>query len=896
MDAAKKRARARTDAKMMLLVIASFVAVVAVGVTIFLYFYNSYIDGLLYQERLSQMKEVTSQLFTGLEDVVESRWNSADTFCAYIEAEKPETDESLQSFMFQQAALNKTVEKSTHLIAVDDLGRYCTEEGWQETLNELDLLLDSPERISFVSKSMTSNETSMYFLQRLEEPITIQDGGRTVNLIYYGIAQAMEQLNPYFSCKAYNDSNSVYVLDNQGMRVFRSSSSSSLLRGYNTYTTLEQMEYLHNNSFQEAKEDLDSTGYGYANAVLDGEEYYYALYQMENAEWSLLFLVPSSQVATNVVTMVNTTVRLILFFAVVLVVIAALVIVLLMNLKQQQAVEMERRNSEKLEDINEELTVAVKQAERATKAAEEAQKTAEAANKAKSEFLSNMSHDIRTPMNAIVGISRLMENEPGLSDKMHTYISKVLMSSRHLLSLINDVLDMSKIESSEVKLNRESVSLAEQVGQIDSIIRPQVEERGQDFKILVHEIAHEYVIGDCVRLRQVLINLLSNAVKYTDYNGTIRLDLEELPCAVPGSATFRIAVTGNGFGMAPEFLKRIFEPFTRAENSTTNKVQGTGLGMAITKNIVDLMHGTITVESELNKGSRFEVTLTFPIDESRNKTVPLQRVLLIADDDVLTNNMSAALREAAVPFSAARTEAEAMEILKQNPVEVILLAGHLYDKTLAETVQMLRSSAQDAVLIFCCDYAQQEKVHDILMEKGVDGLIARPFFLSNLVRAVEHIRGETSSETEERKNALKGVRFLCAEDNELNAEILKATLEVQGAECTIYSNGQEIVDAFESVQPGEYDMILMDVMMPVMDGLEATRRIRTSANPLGKTIPIIAMTANAFAEDIRKSKEAGMDAHLSKPMNIEDLKKTVQRYRVTPPPKINSGEARYLRK
>ena len=390
---------------------------------------------------------------------------------------------------------------------------------------------------------------------------------------------------------------------------------------------------------------------------------------------------------------------------------------------------------------------------------------------------------------------------------------------------------------------------------------------------------HEYVIGDSVRLRQVFINLLSNAVKYTDYNGKVTFALAELPCTVPDHAAYRITVADNGCGMTPEFIEHIFEPFSRAENSTTNKVQGTGLGMAITKNIVDLMGGTITVESQPGSGSRFEVTVTMPIDKSKNNKVDIKCILLIADDAALIRSIGAALQETGVTFHAASTEAQAAAILQENPAEVILLAGHLHDKTLAETVRLLRGTAQDAVLIFCCDYAQQEQVHDILLKNGVDGLIARPFFLSNLVHTVEQIRGETSDEAGEHASVLKGARFLCAEDNELNAEILKAMLEMNGASCTVYPNGQELVNAFETVKPGDYDMILMDIMMPVMDGLEATRRIRASANPLGRSIPIVAMTANAFSEDIQKSREAGMDAHLSKPMDMEKLKQTVQRFR-----------------
>ena len=233
-----------------------------------------------------------------------------------------------------------------------------------------------------------------------------------------------------------------------------------------------------------------------------------------------------------------------------------------------------------------------------------------------------MSHDIRTPMNAIVGITNLMEHEADAPDKLHTYIQKVQLSSRHLLSLINDILDMSKIESSEVALNQDSISLAEQVGQVDSIIRSQTAERGQIFVIRTHHVVHEYLIGDGVRLRQIFLNLLSNAVKYTPYGGAIRFELEELPCPQPEHATFHITVEDNGYGMEEAFVKHIFEPFTRGESSMTNKVQGTGLGMAITKNIVDLMGGTITVRSTVDRGSCFDVTLTFPIDDSVKTRCP----------------------------------------------------------------------------------------------------------------------------------------------------------------------------------------------------------------------------------------------------------------------------------
>ena len=400
-----------------------------------------------------------------------------------------------------------------------------------------------------------------------------------------------------------------------------------------------------------------------------------------------------------------------------------------------------------------------------TLAVEAALEIAEKANKAKTDFLSNMSHDIRTPMNAIIGITTLMKNELHEPEKLAEHLGKLETSGQLLLGIINDILDMSRIESGKTTLNVEKMNLPQQISQLDSVIRQQAGQRRQTFTVETH-VQHENVLGDPNRLKQVLMNILSNAVKYTPNGGHVRLEIDELT-HTEHYTKYRFVVQDNGIGMSEEFQKTLFEPFTREEKSGTNKVQGTGLGMAITKSIVDLMGGTIHVESTPGKGTRFEVVLEFPIDAE------------------------------------------------------------------ADTVQ------------------------------------------------------ETQVPPEEEENAspLSGMKFLCAEDNAINAEILEMLLEANGASCTICSNGQEIVDAFTSVKPGDYDMILMDVQMPVMDGLEATRRIRSGENPLGRTIPILAMTANAFLEDMQKSKDAGMDEHLSKPVDISALEQTVKRFRVTPPRK-----------
>ena len=870
-ESTERTARQRKENRQTVIALLLVLAFVFTGVCAFLGFYASYNDETLYAERLNQMQEVTTQLFSGLEDVVKNEWQTVAEKRHYLQQAHPTTSDELFAAMNNQAKMAELDSAQCRLVAVDENGWYYTQEGRQGLLTEREYLISAPEQISFVSTAMTNSETRMVFLQRLERPIVLQDGEDTITLQYYGIAENMEALNPYFECKAYDGKNSVYVVDDTGLKLFSSSSSSGdLLKGYNVFTTLNSMKYLHGSDFSDTMQKLKSNKIAYSNAVLDGTELYYALYKMDNSAWTLIFLVPSEYVAMNTVELVNTTMRLVMTFAVVLVFICGAAIFWLSHRQQKAAVAEERRNTERLAAVNTKLAAAVRTAEKAEKAANEA-------NKAKSEFLSNMSHDIRTPMNAIVGITKLMEHEQNDPEKMSLYIHKVQSASNHLLGLINDVLDMSKIESNGVKLNREPITLAEQVGQVDSIIRPQVEDRNQEFTIHVHEIVHEYLIGDAVRMRQVLINLLSNAVKYTPNGGKIQFDIAELPSPDKDHAMLSVTVTDNGYGMSPEFAKRVFEPFTRAENSTTNKVQGTGLGMAITKNIVDLMGGTISVESELNKGSCFHVTMPMRIDKNAMREVDAKNVLLITDEKMMADNARASFQETDVDFRVAETREETEKALAEQKPDTILLSGFLHDPHLPEIVQYLHREAADAMLVFCVDYAQQEQVSELLAQSRVNGLIARPFFFSNFARIVNQTRSEaTTVKTEDEGSVIKGMRFLCAEDNALNAEILEALLDMAGATCKIYPDGQQLVKAFADVKPGDYDAILMDVQMPVMNGLDATRAIRRSENPLGKTMPILAMTANAFSSDVQACLDAGMDAHVSKPIDMDALERTLR--------------------
>lgn len=727
------------SAKRLWIILSAFILILVLGVFAFLRFYNSYIDQMLYYERLAQMREVTAQLFTSLDNVVETQWEGADTQRRYLESTNPKTEEMLIRFMEHQAVLNQMDESKVEMLVVDSEGHYYTQAGLQGMLANMDYLLDEPERVNYVFKSLTTNQTQMCFLIHLQNPVVIYRNGKSILINYCGIARDMEELTPYFSCSAYNSSNSVYITDKYGARLFTSNTDANPLHGYNVYNALNSMEYLHNSSFDATLEELNKNGIAYSNAVLDGREYFYSLYTMKNAEWNLLFLVPSEYVAINTTVLVNTTVRLIMIFASAVILISSAMIFYILRTKQRQELAAERSVNETLSEMNEQLTAAVK--------------SAESASRAKSDFLANMSHDIRTPMNAIVGITNLMEHEPGLSTRMESYVHKVQTSSHHLLGLINDILDMSKIESNEVALNTESVSLAEQIGHVDNIIRPQTNERDQTFTIHVDQVEHEYLICDGVRLRQIFLNLLSNAVKYTQRGGNISFDIAELPCDAEGKARFSFVVKDNGQGMSPEFVTHIFEAFTREESSGTNKIQGTGLGMAITKSIVDIMGGKITVDSTPGMGSRFEVTLDIPINTHIDYHVEVSDILLLFGDDRLERNIRAALRLSSVKITRVQNVDEAAELLKQRTFDMLLLADHIHDDHLADIIRTLRSASarnaghSDALLIFCVDYTDHDSVRSILDSCGANGLISRPFFMANMVSALDHVYTSTASES-----------------------------------------------------------------------------------------------------------------------------------------------------
>ncbi len=565
------------------------------------------------------------------------------------------------------------------------------------------------------------------------------------------------KLDSMLSVKSYNGNAYLFMLDNDGNITYTNQKEDKFFRNYFLLKHLKGDQAITEEEADSLQKKLDGREQG-VELVESDKPYYLGYCPIENNNTMLICIVEKS-VVDNVLRDYQKTIvfETILMAGFILLLFAGLFYSISRRSLAEQKAEYEKRNNEIQTQAMKEMEESNKKLKKAKDITTEALQTAENANKAKTDFLSNMSHDIRTPMNAIIGMTSLIRHDAGNKAKVIEYADKIDISSQHLLGIINDVLDMSKIEAGKTVFKYTDFSILDFITELNTIFHSQIDEKNQTLTIIKENIRHEWVNGDQVHLMQIFSNLVSNAVKYTQEGGKIQFLVEECETKSSVYAKYRFLVSDNGMGMSADFKDTIFDAFTRAESSMTNKIQGTGLGMAITKNLIEAMGGTIDVESELGQGSCFEVLIDLRIAEDR--------------------------------FVSSAEQAE-----KDEP------AG----------------------------------------------------------------------------NVLKGMRFLCAEDNELNAEILMELLKIEGAECTICENGKRVLEAFEQSAPGDYDMILMDVQMPVMNGYEATKAIRRSSHELAKTIPIIAMTANAFSEDIQHSLAAGMNAHVSKPVEMKVLEKTIR--------------------
>lgn len=511
---------------------------------------------------------------------------------------------------------------------------------------------------------------------------------------------------------------------------------------------------------------------------------------------------------------------------------------------------------------------------------------AKSASKAKTDFLSTMSHDIRTPMNAIIGLTEISKKNLDDPDAIKENLRKISIAGNHLLTLINDILDISKVESGKLVLSPVRFSIVEMVENLVNLSQPMVKEKNIDFNFRVNKMEKEYLYADVLRLNQIYINILSNAVKYTEANGRVNVDMREEASDKEGCVKITYIVADNGMGMSKEFMERMFQPFSRQTDSRVNKIQGTGLGLAITKQMVDLMGGTITCESEQGKGTTFTVIIDIKVADLQRDDMILEPidVLVVDDDDVFLQTTKDTMESLGVKMESAKSGMDAIEMIKKKHQEghnydVIILDWKMPDMDGIETIRKIKEDIDENIPTLLISAYDRSDIEDDAKEAGANGFITKPLFRSTLYDKLSQLLGKevTSVEPEEDYSDLAGINVLVAEDNEINWEIIQALLNSFGVTAERAENGKVCLEMMEKAEEGRYTLIFMDVQMPEMNGLDATKAIRSLDNPWAASIPIIAMTADAFSENVTECLNAGMNGHIAKPVDIKLVIKEIRK-------------------
>ena len=513
-------------------------------------------------------------------------------------------------------------------------------------------------------------------------------------------------------------------------------------------------------------------------------------------------------------------------------------------------------------------------------------KEAEAANRAKTDFLSTMSHDIRTPMNAIIGLTAIAEKNLGDTEAVGENLRKISLASNHLLTLINDILDISKVESGKLNLSPLTFSIVETVENLVNLAQPMVKEKNIDFNFRISRIEKEYLYADQLRLNQIYINILSNAIKYTEPGGCVSVDMLEEESRKPGCVQLTYVVADSGIGMTPEFMATMYQPFSRQTDSRVNSIQGTGLGLAITKQMVDLMEGTIDCQSEQGKGTTFTIVMDLPVADRQREEMMLEPmdVLIVDDDELLLETAAETLESLGVTADRAGSGLEALRMIKERhetgqDYRVAILDWKMPDIDGIETIRRIRSEVGSDTAILLASAYDWSDIEDKAKEAGANGFVVKPLFRSKLYDKINSILGTEvkSVEPENDYSDLQGMSILIAEDNDINWEIISAMLSMFGITTERAENGRICVEKMKQAEKGSYALIFMDIQMPEMNGLDATRNIRKLDDPWASSIPIIAMTADAFSENVTECMNAGMNGHIAKPIDIKLVIKEIRR-------------------
>ncbi len=823
----------------------------------FVAFYTVFDNRSSLKRQIEHFENTTIAMEHVTENYLEGEQRICDVWARYINSEEMTMEEAVSfiriSHVLPNASAhliytdtNKGVSTRPHLGTEDD---YNVSYASMDFMSDTSWIMDIGESIN-ISRAYTNpmnGEQSIAFCNKIRLKDT--ESGTYKNAILLRVLPISELEEKWIFPQEEFETAEITLIDFDGDYIIKSKTfkNSNFIEFYKSYNNTDP------ELIKKLQDDISTLTGSITLLNSRGEEMLLAYTQISEAvEWTFLSLIPVSDLKINTQN-----------WLLIGVISAGLLVIFVIDLLFFQS-------------FNKKLRIAAKEAK--------------SASKAKTDFLSTMSHDIRTPMNAIIGLTAISQKNLDDKDALKDNLRKISTASNHLLTLINDILDISKVESGKLVLSPVTFSLVEMVDNLVNLSQPMVKDKNIDFNFRINKIEKEYLYADQLRLNQIYINILSNAIKYTMANGYVNVDMMEEESETPGYVKLTYKVSDNGIGMSKEFMERMFQPFSRQTDSRVNKIQGTGLGLAITKQMVDLMGGTIECESEEGKGTTFTIVIDIKVADRQREDMMLNPIdiLIVDDDDVFLQTTIDTLLEMGAKAESANSGKDAIEKITKRHQEghdydIIILDWKMPDMNGIETVRKIKSDIDGKIPVLLISAYDRSEVEDEAKQAGASGFVSKPLFPSTLYDKINQILGTEvkSVEVEEDYSDLEGVHVLVAEDNEINWEIIQALLNSFGVTAERAENGRVCVDMMEKAEEGRYTLIFMDVQMPEMNGLDATRTIRKMANPWAASIPIIAMTADAFSENVTECLNAGMNGHIAKPVDIKlvikEIRKIIER-------------------
>ena len=825
--------------------------ILMVAMIVFVFVYSSVSQKKTTQLQIEHFENTTITMEHITENYLEGEQRVCDVWAHYINSENMTIDEAVSFIRISHVLPNA----SAHIVYADTLQGLSTRDKTGATVNtsvsysNIDLLKDT----SWINPTGTSISVSRAYTNPINAEqsiafcnfVTLQDGGDTKQAILLRLLPVSELKTKWVFPKEEFEKAELSIIDSSGNYVIKGNSfkNSSFFEFYKSYNKVET------GSSEDFFKELTTTTGFITMFNSKGEECIVAHTPFDTTGgWTLLSLIPKKSITAttqNWLLIGVISACLLALFA------FDLAVMLIFNKKLK-------------------LTA----------------KEAESASKAKTDFLSTMSHDIRTPMNAIIGLTTI--SEKNLEDKklVSENLRKINLASNHLLTLINDILDISKVESGKLNFTPQTFSIVETVENLMNLSQPMIKEKNIDFSFHISRFEKEYLYADQLRLNQIYINLLSNAVKYTEPGGSVCVDMTEEESQVEGCIRLTFKVSDTGIGMSPEYMARLYQPFSRQTDSRVNAIQGTGLGLAITKQMVDLMKGTIDCQSEQGKGTTFTVVLDIPVAEHQRADMKLENmdVLIIDDDEVLLETAIDTLQSLGLSAEQASSGLEGLGMIKHREqtgknYDIVIIDLKMPDLDGVETIRRIRAEVKTNVPILLISAYSYSDVEEQAKEAGVSGFLSKPLFRSTLYDKISEILGteKKSVEQESDNSDLEGLNILVAEDNDINWEIISTLLSMYGIITERAENGRIAVEKIKSAEKGQYSLVFMDIQMPEMNGLDATRAIRKLDDEWKSSIPIVAMTADAFAENVAECLDAGMQGHIAKPIDIKLVIKTIRK-------------------